>query len=77
MFNPYDTCPDTPLGSVVDANGCVIYYLPPDNFTLFKTEKCAGTNAITVEVLDTSVTYHVEVSELFKPQITSQVHHGL
>ena len=62
VFNPYDTCPDTPLGSVVDANGCVIYYLPPDNFTLFKTEKCAGTNAITVEVLDTSVTYHVEVS---------------
>ena len=62
VFNPYDTCPDTPLGSVVDANGCVIYYLPPDNFTLFKTEKCAGTNAITVEVLDTSITYHVEVS---------------
>ena len=46
VWNPFDTCPDTPLGEVVDIDGCLIYYLPASNFSLSKTEKCAGENSI-------------------------------
>ena len=28
VWNPFDTCPDTPLGELVDLNGCLIYSLP-------------------------------------------------
>jgi len=62
VWNPFDTCPDTPLGEIVDLNGCFIYYIPADNFTVSKTEKCAGTNTINIDVLDTSITYNVSVS---------------
>ena len=62
VWNPFDTCPDTPLGELVDLEGCLIYYLPPNNFTLSKTEKCAGENSIGLTVKDTSVTYNVAVS---------------
>ena len=30
VWNPFDTCPDTPLGEIVDLNGCFIYYIPAD-----------------------------------------------
>jgi hypothetical protein len=62
VWNPFDTCPDTPLGEIVDLNGCFIYYIPADNFTVSKTEKCAGTNTINIDVLDTSITYNISVS---------------
>jgi hypothetical protein len=58
----YDACSNTPQGTVVNTSGCPIYYLPNENFTLSKTEKCAGENTITVEVSDASEVYHVEVS---------------
>ena len=62
VWNPFDTCPDTPLGEIVDLNGCFIYFIPADNFTVSKTEKCAGTNTINIDVLDTSITYNISVS---------------
>jgi surface protein len=62
VWNPFDTCPDTPLGELVDLDGCLIYYLPPSNFSISKTEKCAGENSIGLTVKDTSVTYDVAVS---------------
>ncbi|MDB3967737.1 thrombospondin type 3 repeat-containing protein, partial [Flavobacteriaceae bacterium] len=62
VWNPFDTCPDTPLGEIVDLNGCFIYFIPATNFTVSKTEKCAGTNTINIDVLDTSITYNVSVS---------------
>ena len=62
VWNPFDICPDTPLGELVDLDGCLIYYLPPGNFTISKTEKCAGENSISLTVLDTSVAYNVVVS---------------
>ena len=62
VWNPFDTCPDTPLGEIVDLDGCFIYYIPATNFTVSKTEKCAGTNTINIDVLDTSITYNVSVS---------------
>ena len=61
VWNPFDTCPDTPLGEVVDIDGCLIYYLPASNFSLSKTEKCAGENSINISVVDVSVNYNVSV----------------
>ena len=63
VWNPFDTCPDTPLGEIVDSNGCLIYYIPSSNFSISKTEKCAGTNSINIEVVDTSITYNVSSIE--------------
>ena len=62
VWNPFDICPDTPDGELVDIDGCLIYYLPPNNFSISKTEKCAGQNSINLSVIDTSVTYNVSVS---------------
>jgi hypothetical protein len=62
VLNIFDTCPDTPLGELVDLEGCLIYYLPSSNFNVSKTEKCAGENQISIGVVDTSVTYNVVVS---------------
>ena len=61
VWNPFDTCPDTPLGELVDMDGCLIYYLPASNFSLSKTEKCAGENSINLSVVDASVNYIVSV----------------
>ena len=62
VWNPNDTCPDTPYGSVVNKEGCLIFYLAPSNFSLSKTEKCLDTNSISLVVQDTSVTYNIAVS---------------
>ncbi|MDC0916426.1 thrombospondin type 3 repeat-containing protein [Flavobacteriaceae bacterium] len=62
VWNPFDTCPDTPLGELVDLDGCLIYYLPPSNFSISKTEKCIGENSITINVIDATVDYNVTVS---------------
>ena len=62
VLNIFDNCPDTPLGELVDLEGCLIYYLPANNFSISKTEKCAGENEISIAVVDTSVTYNVTVS---------------
>ncbi|MDA7777689.1 thrombospondin type 3 repeat-containing protein, partial [Flavobacteriaceae bacterium] len=62
VWNPFDTCPETPLGELVDLDGCLIYYLPASNFSISKTEKCVGENSITINVIDATVDYNVTVS---------------
>ena len=62
VWNPNDTCADTPYGSMVNKEGCLIFYLAPSNFSLSKTEKCLDTNSISLVVQDTSVTYNIAVS---------------
>ena len=62
VWNPFDTCPDTPLGEVVNLSGCLIYYVPSNNFSLSKIEKCAGENSIRLDVLDPTITYNISVS---------------
>ena len=57
VWNPSDTCPNTPLGERVGLNGCEIFYLPANNFGIYKTEKCADSNSIILDVLDNSNTY--------------------
>ena len=34
VWNPYDTCEDTPYDTIVDAEGCAIFYLAPNSFTV-------------------------------------------
>ena len=62
VWNPFDKCAETPFGSLVDNSGCVIFYLPPTNFSLSKTEKCKDTNSINLTVEDTSLTYNINVT---------------
>ena len=62
VWNPNDTCPDTPYDTLVDVTGCPIFYLPPNNFSVNKAEKCADNNAIFLNIVDTSYTYNVNVT---------------
>ena len=63
VWNPYDNCPDTPLGEIVDENGCIIFYTVANNFSLSKTEKCAGEHQIALEIENWNLfNYRVQVS---------------
>ncbi|MEM8998980.1 MAG: thrombospondin type 3 repeat-containing protein [Bacteroidota bacterium] len=45
VANSLDECPNTPMGTIVDATGCERFTLPNDNFTLKLTgETCASSN---------------------------------
>ena len=50
VWNPYDDCPDTPLGEVVDETGCVIFYTSPNNFSISKTERCEGEHKMEIRI---------------------------
>lgn len=40
-----DECPNTPENATVDVNGCVVFNLPPNNYTLFvSSETCRSAN---------------------------------
>lgn len=62
IANEVDECPETPLGTQVDANGCATFSLPSTNFTVQTTgETCATSNngsilIMAVENLDYQVT---------------------
>jgi hypothetical protein len=62
VWDPYDTCPDTPMGERVDLDGCIQFYLPPTNFSISKTEKCRDTNSIGITAAAQQYTYNVAVS---------------
>ena len=62
VWDPYDTCQDTPLGERVDLDGCIQFYLPPTNFSISKTEKCRNTNSIGITAVAQEYTYNVAVS---------------
>ena len=49
--NAIDLCPETPLDAIVDINGCPIFFLPSDNFTL-KTigESCISSENGSIEL---------------------------
>ncbi|WP_421824260.1 C10 family peptidase [Flagellimonas oceanensis] len=51
-----DQCPDTPEGSTVDINGCDIFHLPSNNFTIRTTGAyCVGSanGSISISALET------------------------
>ena len=60
-----DNCPDTPEGSVVDLNGCVLFTLAANNYSVKSVSaSCIGSNngKIEVSAQDTSYTYQVNIS---------------
>ena len=60
-----DLCPDTPAGALVDVNGCELFNLPSDTFSVIVTSaNCveSETGIIRVEAENTSYTYTVLVS---------------
>ncbi len=60
-----DNCPDTPEGSVVDLNGCVLFSLPANNYSVKTVSaSCIGSNngKISLSAEDTSHAYQVNVS---------------
>jgi len=62
-----DNCPDTPEGSVVDLNGCVLFTLAANNYSVKSVSaSCIGSNNGKIEVSaeDTSYTYQVNISGL-------------
>jgi hypothetical protein len=62
VWNPEDECPDTPLGVKVDAFGCEIFYLPSDNFNVYKTERCVDNHSIGIEFENISHSYTINIS---------------
>ena len=43
IANAEDECPNTPIGAVVDAQGCEVFSLPSDNFSIqLLSETCTG-----------------------------------
>jgi len=61
VWNPLDQCPDTPYGSFVDLQGCELFYLPPSNFLISKSEGCLGQNSILMK-FETSHPYNINVT---------------
>ena len=60
-----DNCPDTPEGSVVDLNGCVLFTLAANNYSIKSVSaSCVGSNNGKIEVSaeDTSYTYQLNIS---------------
>jgi len=50
--NTEDTCPNTPLGATVDANGCEIFVLPINNFRLqIASETCRNSNNGIIDIM--------------------------
>ena len=50
VWNPFDNCENTPLGEVVNENGCIIFYTPANNFNVSKVEKCSGQHQIDLRI---------------------------
>ncbi len=61
--NSNDNCNDTPIGDVVDVNGCTIFTLPINNFSLISiSETCRNANNGKIEIsADQSLNYTVQL----------------
>ena len=62
VWNPADRCPNTPLDTKVNVEGCAVFYLPPSNFNLSTRQKCAGQNSIQLGVQNTDYQYNIAIS---------------
>ena len=62
-----DQCNNTPLGSLVDLNGCAIFSLAPSNYTIQTNGVSCPGNAngrISISVDRTDLVYHLHIAEL-------------
>ena len=62
VWNPNDICSNTPLDTKVNIEGCPLFYLPTNNFSISSSEKCVGQSEIVLVTLDTSYNYSVNIS---------------
>ena len=61
----FDLCPDTPAGTLVDVNGCEVFQLPVNTFSVSATAAtCIGSSngKIKITALDNGLTYLVNVT---------------
>ena len=72
VWNPSDDCTETPLGRRVGPDGCEIFYLLPENFKLYKTEKCPGKNSITIKFDNVLPVYNIDITGAINEQQTYQ-----
>ena len=72
VWNPSDDCPETPLGRRVGPDGCELFYLLPENFKLYKTEKCPGKNSITIKFDNVLPVYNIDITGTINEQQTYQ-----
>lgn len=60
----FDQCANTPLGTLVDINGCPVFALPADNYSIQVTATtCPGTTngALQMAFKDTKYTYLIDI----------------
>jgi len=65
VADEFDLCPNTPQGTIVDFNGCELFNLPQDNYSVEVTSAtCVDTSngAITISAQAHQYTYNVTVS---------------
>ena len=65
VYNSLDQCPDTPVGAVVDVNGCEVFSLPNENFRVeVGSATCIGNSdgVINLSVEDASYDYTVTIT---------------
>ncbi|MDO5987085.1 T9SS type A sorting domain-containing protein [Flavivirga amylovorans] len=62
--NSFDQCPNTPNGATVDVNGCEIFSLPADNFSIKAIgESCVNSNNGTITISSaTNLNYTATIS---------------
>ena len=52
------------LGVKVDVFGCEIFYLPSDNFNVYKTERCVDNHSIGIEFENISHSYTINIGAM-------------
>ena len=65
VLDTNDNCPNTPDGANTDANGCLTFILPANNFNVLVTSStCIGSQngALSVSALDQNYNYNVSVT---------------
>ncbi len=77
--NNLDNCPTTPIDAVVDANGCAVFSLPTNNFSILSTSETCITNndgAISISAVEdfnytaTITSGDVNISNTFTDEIS-------
>ena len=66
ILNDFDICPNTPLGSKVNVEGCVVFELPMNNNKVeVINTSCIGTNdgSIEISVEDNTYDYNVTITD--------------
>jgi uncharacterized protein (DUF1501 family) len=75
----FDKCPNTPIGTPVDINGCEIFVLPTNNYEIgVSALTCKGTSngGIKIKVANTTYTYQVTLANNTKTLQSATIENG-